>query len=91
MFNSRTIFCFLPKSSKTTLKSEPVELRAGFTDNKADIESLVQHLKTTELPRDEVSTVSTKTPYVSTGSDLSVVLLDFGKKQNIVRECLETF
>lgn len=61
-------------------------LRAGFTDNKADIESLVQHLKTTELPRDEVSTVSTKTPYVSTGSDLSVVLLDFGKKQNIVRE-----
>ena len=30
--------------------------------------------------------VSTKTPYVSTGSDLSVVLVDFGKKQNIVRE-----
>lgn len=30
--------------------------------------------------------MSTKTPYVSTGSDLSVVLLDFGKKQNIVRE-----
>jgi mannose-6-phosphate isomerase class I len=44
-------------------------LRAGFTDNKADIESLVQHLKTTELPRDEVLTVSTKTSYVSTGSD----------------------
>lgn len=56
-------------------------LRAGFTDNKADIESLVEHLKTTELPRDEVSTVSTKTPYVSTGSDLSVVLLDFGKNK----------
>ena len=43
-------------------------------------------MKTAELPRDEVQTVSTKTPYVSTGSDLSVVLLDFGKKQNIVRE-----
>ncbi|MCM3498297.1 carbamoyl phosphate synthase small subunit [Staphylococcus capitis] len=61
-------------------------LRAGFTDNKYDIQALVEHLKTAELPRDEVQTVSTKTPYVSTGSDLSVVLLDFGKKQNIVRE-----
>ena len=61
-------------------------LRAGFTDNKDDIQALAEQLKTAELPRDEVQTVSTKTPYVSTGSDLSVVLLDFGKKQNIVRE-----
>ena len=61
-------------------------LKAGFTDNKEEIESLAANLKTAELPRDEVTTVSTKTPYVSTGSDLSVVLLDFGKKQNIVRE-----
>lgn len=61
-------------------------LKAGFTDNRDDIDSLINKLKSTELPRDEVETVSTKTPYVSTGSDLSVVLLDFGKKQNIVRE-----
>lgn len=61
-------------------------LKAGFTDNRDDIDSLINTLKSTELPRDEVETVSTKTPYVSTGSDLSVVLLDFGKKQNIVRE-----
>ncbi|MDU0422968.1 carbamoyl phosphate synthase small subunit [Staphylococcus haemolyticus] len=61
-------------------------LKAGFTDNRDDIGSLINTLKSTELPRDEVETVSTKTPYVSTGSDLSVVLLDFGKKQNIVRE-----
>ncbi len=61
-------------------------MRAGFTDNKDNIQELVEQLKTAELPRDEVQTVSTKTPYVSTGSDLSVVLLDFGKKQNIVRE-----
>ncbi|WP_285490061.1 carbamoyl phosphate synthase small subunit [Staphylococcus haemolyticus] len=61
-------------------------LKAGFTDNRGDIDSLINTLKSTELPRDEVETVSTKTPYVSTGSDLSVVLLDFGKKQNIVRE-----
>ncbi|WP_180542612.1 carbamoyl phosphate synthase small subunit [Staphylococcus haemolyticus] len=61
-------------------------LKAGFTDNRDGIDSLINTLKSTELPRDEVETVSTKTPYVSTGSDLSVVLLDFGKKQNIVRE-----
>ena len=61
-------------------------LKAGFTDNRDDIDSLINTLKSTELPRDEVEKVSTKTPYVSTGSDLSVVLLDFGKKQNIVRE-----
>ena len=69
-----------------TRKIQHGVLRAGFTDNKDDIQALVEHLKTAELPRDEVQTVSTKTPYVSTGSDLSVVLLDFGKKQNIVRE-----
>ena len=33
-------------------------LKAGFTDNKEEIESL--ELKTAELPRDEVTTVSTK-------------------------------
>lgn len=61
-------------------------LKAGFTDNKEEIDSLVEKLKSTELPRTEVQTVSTKSPYVSTGFDLSVVLVDFGKKQNIVRE-----
>lgn len=61
-------------------------LKAAYTDNKDKIESLVEQLKTTELPKNEVTEVSTKTPYVSTGYDLSVVLVDFGKKQNIVRE-----
>ena len=31
-FNSRTIFCFLPKSSKTTLKSEPVDTYGVFVE-----------------------------------------------------------
>ncbi|KXA39674.1 carbamoyl-phosphate synthase, small subunit [Staphylococcus lugdunensis] len=61
-------------------------LRAAFTDCRENIDELINKLKSTELPRDEVMTVSTKTSYVSTGSNLSVVLLDFGKKQNIVRE-----
>ncbi|MCU5745736.1 carbamoyl phosphate synthase small subunit [Staphylococcus sp. SQ8-PEA] len=61
-------------------------LKAGFTDNKDQIETVIDQLKSTELPRTEVQTVSTKSPYVSTGFDKSVVLVDFGKKQNIVRE-----
>ncbi|MGV1143338.1 glutamine amidotransferase-related protein [Staphylococcus aureus] len=61
-------------------------LKAGFTDRKEDIDQLVKHLQQVELPKNEVRMVSTKTPYVSTGKDLSVVLVDFGKKQNIVRE-----
>lgn len=61
-------------------------LKAGFTDHTEDIPTFIEELKQFELSRDEVPMVSTKTPYVSTGSDLSVVLVDFGKKQNIVRE-----
>ncbi|MBU7218234.1 carbamoyl phosphate synthase small subunit [Staphylococcus gallinarum] len=64
-------------------------LKAAFTDDKAEIESIITKLKETVLPRSEVTTVSTKSPYVSTGNDLSVVLVDFGKKQNIVRELNE--
>lgn len=61
-------------------------LKAALVDNETEIETTIQNLKTIEFPRNEVPTVSTKTPYVSTGFDLRVVLVDFGKKQNIVRE-----
>lgn len=61
-------------------------LKAAFVDDETEIETTIQNLKTIEFPRNEVPTVSTKTPYVSTGFDLRVVLVDFGKKQNIVRE-----
>ncbi|MCG7338700.1 carbamoyl phosphate synthase small subunit [Staphylococcus sp. ACRSN] len=64
-------------------------LKAAFTDDKSEIVTLIDQLQTTVLPRSEVQTVSTKTPYVSTGNELSVVLVDFGKKQNIVRELNE--
>lgn len=61
-------------------------LKAGFTDNKEEIDTLIKELQHIVLPNNEVEMVSTKTPYVSTGQNLSVVLVDFGKKQNIVRE-----
>ncbi|EKU50401.1 carbamoyl phosphate synthase small subunit [Staphylococcus massiliensis] len=61
-------------------------LKAAFVDNKDEIEAMVETLKQETFPRTQVERVSTKTPYISTGKGLSVVLLDFGKKENIVRE-----
>lgn len=61
-------------------------LKAAFVDDSSEIDKTVEHLKNTTFPTTEVPTVSTKSPYVSTGFDLKVVLVDFGKKQNIVRE-----
>ncbi|WP_200669746.1 carbamoyl phosphate synthase small subunit [Staphylococcus arlettae] len=61
-------------------------LKAAFTDNKEEITQIVDKLKTYVLPHNEVETVSTKTSYISTGYKYSVVLVDFGKKENIVRE-----
>ncbi|MCJ1761208.1 carbamoyl phosphate synthase small subunit [Mammaliicoccus sciuri] len=61
-------------------------LKAGFTDNVDEIESLVQRLNTESLRTDEVEQVSSVRPYISTGDGYKVVLIDYGKKENIVRE-----
>lgn len=61
-------------------------LKAAFTDNKEEISQIIDKLTTLVLPQNEVETVSTKTSYISTGYKYSVVLVDFGKKENIVRE-----
>lgn len=61
-------------------------LKAGFTDNADEIESLVQRLNTESLRTDEVEQVSSVRPYISTGDGYKVVLIDYGKKENIVRE-----
>jgi carbamoyl-phosphate synthase small subunit len=61
-------------------------LKAAFVNEEAAIPAIIESLKTEVFPTDEVVQVSTKTAYVSTGHDLRVVLIDFGKKENIVRE-----
>ncbi|TDM03954.1 glutamine-hydrolyzing carbamoyl-phosphate synthase small subunit [Macrococcus carouselicus] len=61
-------------------------LKAAFVNEEKDIDQAIADLKTAEFRTDEVEQVSTKTAYVSTGNDLRVVLIDFGKKENIVRE-----
>ncbi|AYO57853.1 carbamoyl phosphate synthase small subunit [Chryseobacterium sp. 6424] len=51
-----------------------------------DESTVVQNLKTTGLPTDQVASVSTETPYASPGRGLKVVLVDFGSKLGILRE-----
>ncbi len=59
-------------------------MKAMITDS-SDHESTAGALKALELPHDQVERVSTSTPYISTGRGCRVALIDFGKKENIVR------
>lgn len=61
-------------------------LKAAIINDESKVTDTIEQLKNEVLPTDEVEQVSTKTAYVSTGHDLRVVLIDFGKKENIVRE-----
>lgn len=52
----------------------------------ADEIEIAENLTATNLPTDQVASVSTKTPYASPGRGLKVVLVDFGSKLGILRE-----
>lgn len=52
----------------------------------ADENAVVEELKSTSFPTNQVEQVSTKTPYASPGRGLKVVLVDFGSKLGIIRE-----
>lgn len=52
----------------------------------ADENSVIELLKTTNFPTDQVAQVSTKTAYASPGRGLKVVLVDYGSKLGILRE-----
>ncbi|WP_434978218.1 glutamine-hydrolyzing carbamoyl-phosphate synthase small subunit [Daejeonia sp. YH14] len=51
-----------------------------------DEQVVVQDLKTTNFPTNQVELVSTKTPYANPGRGFKVVLMDFGSKLGIIRE-----
>ncbi|MFC3419761.1 glutamine-hydrolyzing carbamoyl-phosphate synthase small subunit [Salinicoccus hispanicus] len=48
-------------------------------------EDLIELLQNSSFRTDQVKRVATKTPYISTGPGPRVVLIDYGKKENIVR------
>ena len=52
----------------------------------ADENSVIESLRSTNFPTDQVAQVSTKTAYASPGRGLKVVLVDFGSKLGILRE-----
>ena len=59
-------------------------MKGQITDS-SDHDETVEALKSHEFTKDQVKRVSTKTPYISTGRGHRVALIDFGKKENIVR------
>jgi carbamoyl-phosphate synthase small subunit len=61
-------------------------LKGSFCSLEEDVEGVLQLLRKTELPNNQVSQVSTKNPYPSPGRGKRVVLVDFGMKHGILRE-----
>lgn len=61
-------------------------LKGMICDMDVSVTEALAHLKETELIRDQVKRVSTKSAYASPGRGHRVVLIDFGMKHGILRE-----
>ncbi|MGA9213074.1 carbamoyl phosphate synthase small subunit [Kaistella sp.] len=61
-------------------------VKGKIVDENADENSVIETLKTTNFPTNQVEMVSTKTSYANPGRGLKVVLVDFGSKLGILRE-----
>jgi carbamoyl-phosphate synthase small subunit len=68
-----------------TRKIRDFGVMRGVITSSDNHEKTLKEIKSSEKRVDQVARVSTKTPYISTGTGYRVVLLDFGKKENIVR------
>lgn len=64
-------------------------LKGAFVSLDADRQEVIEKLKSTNLPTNQVEQVSTKTAYPSPGRGNRVVLVDFGMKHGILRELNE--
>ncbi len=60
-------------------------MKAVITDETYH-EDLIELLQHSSFRTDQVKRASTKNPYISTGTGPRVVLIDYGKKENIVRQ-----
>lgn len=67
------------------LRSKGV-LKGKIVNADTEVNSVIESLKHTTFPTDQVAQVSTKTAYASPGRGLKVVLVDFGSKLGILRE-----
>lgn len=68
-----------------TKKIRKTGVMKGQITDSSDHEKTADVLKSYDFQKDQVKRVSTKTSYISTGRGSRVALIDFGKKENIVR------
>ncbi|KPH77163.1 MULTISPECIES: carbamoyl phosphate synthase small subunit [Bacillaceae] len=61
-------------------------MKAKISDMGKSIEEIVNELKDTSFPTDQVKQTSTIKPYVVPGRGMRVVMVDFGAKHGILRE-----
>lgn len=61
-------------------------VKGKIVSTDVDTETVIQDLKLTHFPTNQVEQVSTKTPYSAPGKGYKVVLVDFGSKLGIIRE-----
>lgn len=61
-------------------------LKAMMADVDADVEGIVQMMKTTDLPNDGVQKVSTQKPFPIPSRGQKVVMVDIGTKFAVIRE-----
>jgi carbamoyl-phosphate synthase small subunit len=61
-------------------------LKGALCHINENVEEVLERLRATEIRRDQVKQVSTKTPYPSPGRGRRVVVVDFGMKHGILRE-----
>jgi len=61
-------------------------LKGVICDLEVNVQEVVNELKSTLLPNDQVKRVSTKSSYPSPGRGHRIVLIDFGMKHGILRE-----
>ena len=61
-------------------------VKGKIVNAETDENSVVEELKVTNFPINQVEQVSTKTAYASPGRGFKVVLVDFGSKLGIIRE-----
>ncbi|WP_262392683.1 glutamine-hydrolyzing carbamoyl-phosphate synthase small subunit [Sporolactobacillus inulinus] len=73
----------------TKIIREHGTLRGKIVSADADPSAVAEQLKKWPLPTDQISRVSTKSAYVAPGSGARIVLVDFGAKQGILRECIK--
>jgi carbamoyl-phosphate synthase small subunit len=63
-------------------------MKGLLTTESAPVEELMERLRATELPRDQVARTSTREVHVCPGDGARIVLIDYGSKNGILRELI---